>query len=171
VRLAEILGTLPALRDLLRGASLFTAERGCLTLTRRLRHVTRANIALIGDASGSVDAITGEGLALAFRQALLLAEALSAGSLDLYESGHPTLLALPQRMARLLLLLDRHPRLRTRTLRAFAGKPALFRSLLAVHIGEHPLSRFLLNHGPSLASRIFSRAQRRHLKWMSRREQ
>ncbi len=158
-RLTHILDTLPSLSNLLRGAESLTAERGCLTLTRRLPRVTRSSvalghIALIGDASGSVDAITGEGLALAFRQALLLADSIAAGSLDLYESSHHALLALPQRMARVLLLLDRHPRLRTRTFRAFAAHPALFQSLLAVHIGEQTLGRFLLHHGPSLASGI-----------------
>jgi flavin-dependent dehydrogenase len=158
-RLAQILDTLPTLRDFLRGAEPLTAERGCLTITRRFPRVTRAhpslgNVALIGDASGSVDAITGEGLALAFRQALLLADSIAADRLDLYESRHPALLALPQRMARLLLLLDRCPRLRTRTLHAFSTRPSLFRSLLAVHVGEQRLSRFLLLHGPSLASRI-----------------
>jgi len=41
----------------------------------------RGNVALAGDASGSVDAITGEGLCLSFRHALALADALSKGKL------------------------------------------------------------------------------------------
>ena len=45
------------------------APRGGVSITRRLRRVTAGNIALIGDASGSVDAVTGEGLCLCFRQA------------------------------------------------------------------------------------------------------
>ena len=155
VRLNEILKSIPVLRDKLRNAEPTSGERGCLTLTRRLRRVTRnnvalGNVALLGDASGSVDAITGEGLALAFRQALILAESLDRGSLAHYESEHPTTLALPQRMAALLLLLDRHPGLRNRTLQAFAGRPALFRELLAVHVGEQTLPHFLLHHGPAL---------------------
>jgi flavin-dependent dehydrogenase len=155
VRLPELLNSIPFLRDKLRNAPPISTERGCLTLTRRLHRVTRTNVALgnvalLGDASGSVDAITGEGLALAFRQALLLAQSLDAGSLQLYESHHARILALPQRMARLLLLLDRHPRLRNRTLRAFAARPALFRQLLAVHVGEQTLPHFLLRHGAAL---------------------
>ena len=139
-RMAEILSAIPFLRDKLAAATPTTRERGALTLTRRLRRVTGGNIApgniaLIGDASGSVDAITGEGLALAFRQALLLADSLAAGSLALYQARHASILSLPQRMAALLLLLDRHPRLRSGTLRVFAAQPALFRSLLAVHVG------------------------------------
>ena len=38
--------------------------------------MSRGNVALIGDASGTVDAITGEGLCLAFSQAMVLAECL-----------------------------------------------------------------------------------------------
>jgi flavin-dependent dehydrogenase len=157
VRLTELLNSLPTLRDKLAAAPTTSTERGCLTLTRRLRRVTRNNVALIGDASGSVDAITGEGLALAFRQALLLAQSLDTGSLRLYESHHARILALPQRMASLLLLLDRHPRLRNRTLQAFAARPAIFRELLAVHIGDQSLLRFLLHHGPTLAAQILAR--------------
>ncbi len=143
LRLADHLASLPTLRDRLASAAPLSTERGCLTLTRSLRRVTRNNIALIGDASGSVDAITGEGLALGFRQALLLGDSLSAGSLALYQAHHARILARPQQMARLLLLLDRHPRLRSRTLEFFAAHPALFRSLLAFHIGESP-QRLLL---------------------------
>ena len=156
IRLNEILSSIPTLRDQVRNAQPTTSERGCLTLTRRLRRVTHANIALLGDASGSVDAITGEGLALAFRQALLLAESLHAGGLALYESRHAATLALPQRMAALLLLLDRHPRLRARTLHAFAARPALFRELLAVHIGEQTLPRFALRHGARLGALLLA---------------
>ena len=124
LRLTDILNSIPFLRDKLAAAPTTSTERGSLTVTRRLRRVTRGNVALIGDASGSVDAITGEGLALAFRQALLLADSLDrgphrhsaaqdphtshnqSGSLALYESRHAAILALPQRMASLLLLLD-----------------------------------------------------------------
>jgi flavin-dependent dehydrogenase len=45
-------------------------------------------VALVGDASGSVDAITGEGLCLLFQQAVALAAALEAGDLALYQAEH-----------------------------------------------------------------------------------
>jgi flavin-dependent dehydrogenase len=157
LRLPDILAAIPSLRGRFGPALATTAERGCLTLTRRLRRVTRNNIALIGDASGSVDAITGEGLALAFRQASLLAESLQSGSLDLYQARHSRLLALQQRMSALLLLLDRHPALRRRTLGALSAHPALFREFLAVHLGEQPLPRFVLRHGAQLGLGILSR--------------
>ncbi|MFY9745500.1 MAG: NAD(P)/FAD-dependent oxidoreductase [Acidobacteriaceae bacterium] len=172
LRLTAILHSIPFLRDKLAAATPTSTERGALTLTRRLRRVTHGNVALIGDASGSVDAITGEGLALAFRQALFLADSLDrapgqqnatqdphtshhqAAGLALYESRHARILALPQRMASLLLLLDRHAQLRARTLRALAARPALFREFLAVHVGHQPLPHFLLRHGPALATQL-----------------
>jgi len=150
VRLFDILGGIPLLSEKLAGAARSTPERGALTMTRRLRRVTRGNVALIGDASGSADAITGEGLAMSFRQALLLSESLACGSLEVYEARHATTLALPQRMAAMMLLLDRFGALRSRALPALAGRPELFRKLLAVHVGEKPLTEFILRHGPEL---------------------
>jgi len=163
VRLAEILHSIPTLRDRLATATPTSSERGCITLTRHLRRVTHNNVALIGDAAGSADAITGEGLGLAFRQAFLLAESLAPinpnhASLNLYESSHAAILALPQRMASLLLLLDRHPRLRNRTLHVFANRPALFRELLAVHVGEQTLPGVVFRHGPALAALLLATA-------------
>ena len=51
----------------------------------KLRHVYRGNTVLVGDASGGVDAITGEGLCLAFRQSALLADCLADGDLARYQ--------------------------------------------------------------------------------------
>jgi flavin-dependent dehydrogenase len=62
--------------------------RGAMSMSVKLRAVTRDRIALVGDASGSVDAVTGEGLALAFRQAESLATALASGDLSRYEAPH-----------------------------------------------------------------------------------
>lgn len=150
MRLADILAGIPFLQARLQNAERSTPERGAITLTRRLRRVTRGNVALIGDASGSVDAITGEGLAVSFRQALLLAESLEGGNLDLYESRHAAILALPQRMAALLLLLDRFGGMRARALPVLSARPELFRQLLSVHLGEQPLTQFILRHGAEL---------------------
>jgi flavin-dependent dehydrogenase len=90
---------------------------------------------LVGDASGSVDAITGDGLNLGFRQALVLAAAMQTGDLDAYQQAHRRLARRPTLMGRLLLLLDAQPRLRHRAMRALAAHPDLFARLLAVHVG------------------------------------
>jgi len=110
-------------------------EQGAVTLTCGLQRVYRDNVALIGDASGSVDAITGEGLCLSFHQATALADALASGDLSRYQAAHRRLARRPTLMGRMLLLLDREPKLRHRAMRVLAAHPDLFARLLAVHVG------------------------------------
>ena len=69
----------------------------------------RGNVVLIGDASGTVDAITGEGLGLAFSQAVALASCLESGDLRRYQIEHRKLAVRPLCMGRLMLMLDRRP--------------------------------------------------------------
>ena len=52
-----------------------------------------------------MDAITGEGLCLAFRQATALAEAIEYGDLGKYQRRHRQIARRPEWMARLLLTL------------------------------------------------------------------
>ena len=78
LRIADALPRFPALYDRLGGISASTPERGSFAATRRLKRITRSHIALVGDASGTVDAITGEGLCLALRQSIALAAAMPA---------------------------------------------------------------------------------------------
>jgi flavin-dependent dehydrogenase len=125
----------PALRERLDGAEPTSAERGAVTVTRGLRRVAGGNVALIGDASGSVDAITGEGICLAFRQAALLATAMAAGDLAIYSRAHPRLALRPRWMAKTMLLLDRGAAARRIGFAAMQMQPWLFRKLLAVHVG------------------------------------
>lgn len=109
----------PELQRRLGDAQPVSALRGAVTVSRSLRRVVRGKVALAGDASGSIDAITGQGLSLAFRQAVALGEALRKEDLSFYEREHARIRRLPERMARLLLLLDRQPGLRRRVLAAF----------------------------------------------------
>lgn len=88
VRLHTALHHFPALRERIAAATPVGAERGGLSVSRALAHVTRGRIALIGDASGSVDAITGEGICICFKQAIALGEALMRGDLGGYERAH-----------------------------------------------------------------------------------
>src|SRR5262249_6715345 len=64
LRLDRALEEFPILKQRLDRAPAITAERGGLSISRHLRRVGTGNTLLIGDASGSVDAITGEGLTL-----------------------------------------------------------------------------------------------------------
>ncbi|MBB6142326.1 flavin-dependent dehydrogenase [Silvibacterium bohemicum] len=153
-RSQELIESIPELRHRLGGAKVITRERGAILTTRRLKSVARGNVALVGDASGSSDAITGEGLAVSFRQAQLLGDALAAENLSLYRKKHSSIMQLPQAMARTMLLMDRWPLLRERALHVLACDPGLFQSMLSIHIGERPLRPFILREAPGLGLRL-----------------
>ncbi len=136
------LARFPFLNERLAGAQTTTMARGSLTLSRKLRSVFRGNVALIGEASGSVDAITGEGLAMAFRQALALADAIAAGDLSAYQRAHRQIGEVPDFMARSMLLMDKSNWIQRRAMTAFTRCPALFGSMLSVHVGATPLKNF-----------------------------
>jgi flavin-dependent dehydrogenase len=125
----------PKLTERLSLGSPSDTERGAIPVSRSPERVYGNNVALIGDASGSVDAITGEGLALSFHQALALADALEAGDLRRYQVAHQRLVRRARITERLLLLLDRQPSLRKRVFRTFSKHPKLFSRFLAAHIG------------------------------------
>jgi flavin-dependent dehydrogenase len=153
-RIEDVLVGLPLLRQQLDGAAAVSPVRGALTTTRKQHRVTRANVALAGDAAGSVDAVTGEGLALAFRQGLLLAEAIDQDNLAVYEAGHAAILRRPQIMSKAMLSMDRWSWLRDRALAAFAREPHLFAGMLAAHLGEQSLSTLLVRDGMHLGWRL-----------------
>ena len=116
--------------------------RGTITTMHRLKRVSRGNVALIGDASGSVDAITGEGLSLSFHQAEALAVAVQKNDFDLYQKAHRQFARRATFMARLLLLLDGRARLRQRTLSVFRNNPEVFARLISIHVGETSPAHF-----------------------------
>jgi flavin-dependent dehydrogenase len=126
----------PELASRLDGAEPASADRGAVTAMHSLKLVCRGRVALIGDASGGVDAITGDGLCLGFRQARALAKALHENKLQAYNAVHRRLTWRPRLMGRLLLALDGRPALRKRVMRTLSGEPDIFRRLLAVHVGE-----------------------------------
>lgn len=140
MRVHPAVACFPALHRRLAGCSASSRELGALTRNRRLRKVSKNRVALIGDASGSVDAITGEGLSLAFLQAQTLAKSLSRGNLDFYEERHAQLFRRSRAMARVLMLLSKNDRLRRRALHAAAEQPDLFTNLLEFHVGQKSLS-------------------------------
>lgn len=144
-RVDDALQHFPELRSRFEGVGYSSLERGSVTASRKLRRVARGNVALIGDASGSVDAITGEGLSLSFRQAVALADALARGSLRSYAAEHRRLGRRPRFMAEFMLTLDRWAWLRRRVLPAMAGNPKLFGGLLAMHVGEATTPAFAMD--------------------------
>jgi flavin-dependent dehydrogenase len=145
LRVAAALSQFPALSARLEGVPEASHERGAVTASRHLRRVVAGNVALIGDASGSVDAISGEGLCLGFHQALALADAMESGDLAQYESAHRRLGVRPRFMADLMLSVDRWPKLRQRALPALAAHPDLFSGLLAMHVGAARTTDFAVD--------------------------
>jgi flavin-dependent dehydrogenase len=134
-RYQDLLSLFPALAARLAGAVATSRVRGAVTASRRLARVTRANLALIGDASGSVDALTGLGLSLAFQQAVALGEALEQGDLAVYSAAHRRIVRTPRVMEALVLAMDRRAWFRRQAIRALAAEPEHFSRLLAAHTG------------------------------------
>lgn len=150
MRVDDALAFFPDLAARLADAPLLSEERGGISATRRVAAVTQGRIALVGDAAGSVDAITGQGMCLGFQQGLALADALAMEDMEAYEAAHLRIMRRPRSMAELLLLMDRYPNLRTRVLETLARNPGLFRLLLAYHVGELGRSvRFRMNRAPA----------------------
>jgi flavin-dependent dehydrogenase len=136
LRLEDALQEFPELRAHLEDAEHASSERGAITVMRRLRRVYRDRTVLVGDASGGVDAITGEGLCLTFREAALLGDCLATGDFARYQKGHRALIRRPALMARMMLFMAKHSRLRQRTMQVFQSSPRSFAGMLAMHVGE-----------------------------------
>jgi flavin-dependent dehydrogenase len=145
----------PEIQDKISGAEMTSRERGAVTAMHTLRSVQRGNVALVGDASGGVDAITGEGIRLGLRQAAALAEAIVVGNLQQYEREHRALARRPSRMGRLMLWLDRNPKVRTRVILALQSKPELFARALATHVGSSSARDVILT-GAQLGWRLLA---------------
>jgi flavin-dependent dehydrogenase len=87
---------------------------------------------LVGDAAGYLDAITGEGLALAFHQAAAVVEAIASGDLAAYRAAHRRIVRYPTAVTRLLLEVERRSALRRRVMRSLASDPALMSRFLVL---------------------------------------
>jgi flavin-dependent dehydrogenase len=156
LKFAEALSQVPSLASRLRGVSASNSVRGARAAVRRLRSVHRGRFALVGDASGSVEPLTGEGIGLAFRQAAALVEAIERHDLQSYQAAHDHIGRVPRLMSRLMLAMDAHPYLRRRALRLFAAEPSFFSRLLDVNVGELALSKFGVGNALRLAWRMLT---------------
>jgi flavin-dependent dehydrogenase len=127
-----LLAGFPELQSRLSGAPVASTARGAGPLEQRCRRVVSKNLVLVGDAAGYLDAITGEGLALAFHQAEAVVQAMVDGCLADYESAHRRIVRYPMAVTRLLLSVERRPRLRRRVMASLAGDPSLMSRFLAL---------------------------------------
>jgi flavin-dependent dehydrogenase len=134
-----LLNRFPDIARRLAGAPPDSTPRGAGPLLRGVRARTAERFALVGDAAGYVDAITGEGLSLAFHCAealcAILPDALARGatraSLAPYEREVARAFRRYAMLTRGLLLLSRRPRLRRAVIRLLARHEWLFERILA----------------------------------------
>jgi len=83
--LDDALASIPGLSDRLGSADAVTASLGAGPLLQRTTSRTSGRVLLAGDASGYVDALTGEGLRVGFAQARSAVAAVVAGDPTRYE--------------------------------------------------------------------------------------
>lgn len=134
----ELLQRFPRLQRRLKASPTLSRDRGAGPLDQRCRAVVSGRVALVGDAAGYRDAITGEGLSLALTQAAALAEAIQHGDLTGYARQARKTSRLPFTLIRALLIAEQRPWLRRRLIRTLAAEPALFERLLAIHARQLP---------------------------------
>ncbi|HUL59913.1 MAG TPA: FAD-dependent monooxygenase [Anaeromyxobacteraceae bacterium] len=140
---ASLLARFPALVERLAGAPATTAPLGAGPLARRSAARVRDRLVLLGDAAGYEDALTGEGLSLAFGCALDLArlapEALargaSAAALAPYQEAWAARFRPYLAWTRTMLWLARHPAVRRRLVRLAAARRAPFERAMAAAVG------------------------------------
>ena len=128
----------PLLAEKLLGSELESSPRGAGPLARAARARTADRFALLGDAAGYVDAITGEGLSLAFGCASALAsilpQALARGAsreaLAPYERAFAQLFRRYAWVTRSVLAISRRVRLRRQIIRYLSAHPEMFDAML-----------------------------------------
>ena len=83
--LSDSLAEFPQLRERLEGAPVVTSVRGAGPLRQRTTHRVAGRVLLAGDASGYVDALTGEGISLGLAHARAAVLAIAADDPQSYE--------------------------------------------------------------------------------------
>jgi flavin-dependent dehydrogenase len=147
----------PALGSRLAGAPVLGRDRGAGPFRQRARAVA-GRVALVGDAAGYVDALTGEGLALAFRQALALGPALAAGDLRGYARAARRDARVPAALTHLTLFVARRPALARRVVAALARDPELFSRLLGALGADGALAALGLARALAFAGHLLAPA-------------
>lgn len=135
LRIDEALRGFPAISKRLAGAETSSKERGAACVSRSLEDVSRGKVLLVGDASCTVDPITGDGLSLAMQQAVSMARALAKDDVAAYKREHRRSVRLPMLMSRTMLMLAERRWMRRRAIRRLAAHPGLFAKLLSIHVG------------------------------------
>ena len=135
-----LLARFPQLEPRLAAAVHDSETRGAGPLRRVAARRFADRVALVGDAAGYLDALTGEGLTLAFDGARALVDVVARGQpLVEYERAYRRLSRTYYLLTGLMLWVAAHPALRRRVIAAFARRPEVFDRVLAINAGERPL--------------------------------
>ncbi|MBI2898691.1 MAG: FAD-dependent monooxygenase [Planctomycetes bacterium] len=97
--------------------------------------VARDPVVLVGDAAGTLDPLTGEGMSLAILSARAAADAIASGDLRGYPPRRKALAAGAEWLSRWMLRAARRPKVADRVVAALADRPALFARLLDIATG------------------------------------
>jgi menaquinone-9 beta-reductase len=141
--IASFTGRFPALRERLEGAPADSRPRGAGPLFQVALGAVGDRLALVGDAAGYIDALTGEGLSVAFagadalcsRLPAALARGASRDALVPYEQAWRGIYRHYALVARAMLALAGRPSLRRAVVRLLARSPGLFRAGLGWAVG------------------------------------
>jgi len=133
---AAILARFPHLAARLAQAEPVSAVRGAGPCEQRSSRVVDGRVLLVGDAAGSLDPITGEGLRLGFLSSIAAVDAIAAGHVQDYEAQWRLLTRRYWWMTSALLALRRSP-LRPLMMPALCRVPRLFDRILG-ELGEQP---------------------------------
>lgn len=126
---AERLGGFPALARRLTGPPV-TRVRGAGPLWRPVRRRVAGRVLLVGDAAGYVDALTGEGLALAMHSAEALVRRLREGRPEAYEADWRRLSRRHRVLTGGLVALRHHAHASGLVVPAAAALPAVFGAIV-----------------------------------------
>jgi flavin-dependent dehydrogenase len=126
------LADLPALTRRLDGAAPVGKVQGAGPLRRRASTAVRGRVALVGDAAGYVDALTGEGLAVGFRTASAAVRAAEDGQLLRYAEEWRGLVRAPTLLTEGLVRSTRLPLIRRALVPAASLLPSVFGRAVAV---------------------------------------
>jgi flavin-dependent dehydrogenase len=127
----EHLAGFPVLQERLRGASPATPVRGAGPLRQRAARRTAGRVLLVGDASGYVDALTGEGISLGLAQARAAVDAVARDRPHAYEAAWRSATWRYAALTHGLLLATRPAWGRRAVVPAASAAPFVFRAAVA----------------------------------------
>lgn len=111
-------------------------------------------VALVGDAAGYFDALTGEGLCLGLRQAAALAHCLAQDKVERYPGLHRGIKWRHKLVVSGLLWLIHQPRLRQRVFTSLASAPEQFEAVIRFAVEEASWSTLLSPQLPRFLFRL-----------------